>query len=434
MKYIVDNDVFYRNHLNNSIVIKTDTKDVFVFDGDVCGILDYFKTWHTVNGLIKELKSKYYIEDLLNFETQVKNLVNSLYIKKILLKENELSENKFDIETSYQFNYVDKNQLFAAQFELTYNCNERCKHCYCVQSDREELTNEEIKKILDDLYDMGVFEVTFTGGDLFTRKNVFDILDYAYKKNFLINIFTNGIALTDSNIIQLKSLHIKSIHFSIYSANPDKHDAFTQVRGSFNKTTEVIKKCVLLGIPVNIKTCILNYNENEIDKIMALAKDLGTTIQLSLAVNAKNDGDKSPTQFRLSNVDRYVKIMKTVNKNMVIHCSNDFNLVRDYDGEICGAGKRSISINPYGDVYPCNALLIKCGNLRKSNIKDIWENSEELKRVRNLRMTQVKGCENCSDKEYCNFCPGSALTETGDPLQKYEEVCNIMEAKKKLNK
>ena len=433
MKYLLEKDVFYRkNSADDSLIVKTDTKDVYVFKGNICEILDFYKRKHSIDELIEFLSKKYTFEITNIFKNQIIAIIKDLTEKKILKKENILTENKSDLESLYQFKYLPQKQLFSAQFELTYNCNEKCRHCYCVQTDKEELTNEEIKKVLDDLYDMGAFEITFTGGDLFTRKNVFEILEYAYKKNFLINIFTNGLALTDSDIIKLKDLHIKSIHFSIYSAISEKHDYFTQVKGSFHKTIDVIKKCVLLGIPVNIKTCILNYNETEIDNIMKLAKDLGTTIQLSLAVSSKNNGDSSPTQYRLENIDKYTSIMQTVNQNMVIHCSNDFNLVRECDGEICGAGKRSININPYGDVYPCNALLIKCGNLKECNIKYIWENSKELKRIRKYKINQVKGCENCCDKEYCNFCPGSALTETGDPLKKYSEACNITEAKKKL--
>lgn len=284
--------------------------------------------------------------------------------------------------------------------------------------------------MLDDLRSMDVFEVTFTGGDLFVRKDAFEILEYANSIGLMINVFTNGIALSDSDLIRLKSLHLKSIHFSVYSHIPEKHDYFTQVDGSFAKTTDVIRKCVLLGIPVNIKTCVMNYNADDIEGILELAEKLGTTVQVSMSISAKNDGDKTPMALRVGQEKLYAAVMRKVNKHVLIHCSNELNEIRSsVNSAICGAGVHSLNINPYGDVFPCNALLIKCGNVREQNIRDIWEHSVVLKEIRGFTVDKMKGCEGCSEVLYCNFCPGSALTETGDPLQRYDEACMLTKAK-----
>ena len=50
-------------------------------------------------------------------------------------------------------------------FELTYRCNEKCIHCYEEHSSVsvDELSYEELCDVLDELRDMGVLEVTFTG-------------------------------------------------------------------------------------------------------------------------------------------------------------------------------------------------------------------------------------------------------------------------------
>lgn len=434
MKYIVPENVFYRRYGDSSVVYDTEQKKVYLFNAIVKDILDGFSEYNDAEGCIDFLKKIYVLNDA-SSRDGINAFVAQLREKGILAKENRLSEEKNDLEQYYKTQVVPENQLCSAQFEVTFRCNEKCRHCYCVlDGQRKELTTDEIKKTLDDLRDMNVFDVTFTGGDLFVRQDIFEILEYAFQKRFLINIFTNGIALSDSDILRLKRLHLRSLHFSIYSHIPEKHDAFTRVSGSFYKTTEVIKKCVSVGIPVNIKTCLLNYNADETEEILKLAETLGTTAQVSFAVTPKNDGDIEPTQFRLDSPERYAEVMKKVNAHVEIHCSTDLKKIRDDNGEICGAGRASVNINPYGDVFPCNSLLMKCGNLREASIKEIWKNSEVLKEVRKFTLSRVEGCEGCSDLGYCNFCPGSALTETGSPLKRYSEACTLTKAKHILNK
>lgn len=431
MKYRLSNAVFYRKYNDHVLLFHTGNKRVLILNTIGKDILDCFQEWITPEECLSLLRQSYDISK--DQEKMVADFIEEMLSKEILVEENILSERKDSAELWFQNELLPENQLYSVQFELTFRCNEKCRHCYCVTDDRKELSTEEIKRILDELYEMNVFEVTFTGGDLFVRQDAFEILRYARSKAFLVTIFTNGIALSDSDILSLKELNLKSIHFSIYSHIPEKHDAFTQVKGSFDKTIAVIKKCVLIGIPVNVKTCILDYNMDEIGDILQLAKSLGTTAQVSLAVNAKNDGDLSPIEFRLKRIEDYVKVMKTVNENLEIHCSNNYKQLRPDRGAICGAGRRSLNIDPYGNVFACNALLINCGNVREKPIRDIWEHSDALKQIRGFTVDRIKGCEGCPDLIYCNFCPGSAFTETGDPLQRYDEACTIKEAKKLVN-
>ncbi len=433
MTYILSPSVFYRIYGENTLIFQTNRRKIYIFNAISKSILDCFADYSSIEGCVDKLKGEFDTTEF-DLKSVISNFVDKLIGLELIYPKTILSENKNDLELHFKDQLLPYGQLYAVQFEVTFRCNEKCKHCYCiVDKDKKELSTNEIKNILDELYEMNVFEITFTGGDLFVRKDMFEILDYAYSKRFLVTIFTNGIALSDSDLLHLKSLNLKSIHFSIYNHKPEKHDAFTQVKGSFDKTTSVIKKCVNLGIPVNIKTCVVDSNADDIEGILELAKNLSTTIQISMAINAKNDGDTAPFQHRLKTAEDYADVMKLVNKHILIHCSNDYKQVRPDDGKICGAGNSSLNINPYGEVFPCNALLISCGNVREKSISDIWNNSVELDKIRNYTFDKIKGCENCEELTYCNFCPGSALIETGDSLTRYSEACILTNAKKLLN-
>ncbi len=426
MKFKIASDVFYRLYGDHTLLYRTGSKMVYLFNASAKEILDCFLEETDVESCLAVLEKKYgYSEDI---RAGVVSFIDQIYTAGVLVKENVLVEDRNNAEVLFKDQFMPENTLYSVLFELTFRCNERCRHCYCVQDDKNELTTQEVMRVLDELAEMNVFEVTFTGGDLFVRKDVFEILEYAYRKRFLISIFTNGIALEDRDFLRLKAIYPKAIHFSLYSHIAEKHDAFTQVKGSFEKTIAAIKKCVLLNIPVNIKTTAMEYNYEDIEGLLTLAKRLGTTIQVGMSVNAKNNGDLSPVQFRIDSIEKYSKIIKLIGDNIEF-CGDEALYPKERD-RICGAGKHALSINPYGEVFPCNALLLSSGNVLECPLKEIWNGSNTLQKVRSFTFSQIKGCEGCSSKIICNFCPGAAWAETGDPLQRFDEPCNLMKAKK----
>lgn len=429
-------DIFFRMTPNKDVILyKTSIQKVFLLDGGIYRLLSCIRQSSDPNQIFALINND--AESITKEEFD--QTVHQLTELGILLPEVPLEERKRTLESAVKMSQYDSvNALFSVQFELTFRCNEHCRHCYCPRENdiKSELTTDEIKHIIDELKEMNVVDLTFTGGDLFMRKDTFEILEYAYSLGFTINIFTNGTLLKDEDFYRIKKLYPRSVHFSIYNYIPEKHDAFTQLPGSFKKTTDAIKKCKLLGIPVNIKASLLEDNYDDVDGIIKLAEELGTTIQLSLQITPTNEGGMESTKHRLKSAEMYAEIMKKIDKKILLSCEGDFISFKEnrHKSSLCGAGAFSLNINPYGEVFPCNALLLSCGNVRKSSIKDIWNNSQTLKEVRSFTLEQLNGCENCKNKYYCDFCPGSAMQESGNPLKRYSEACMLTEAKIIKNK
>ena len=435
MKFKLAKWIFYRLYNGFTLVYNTKDKEINIYNATVKYLLDEFSKDKYINDekVINNLYEKYVFEDDDKYRITkgLKSFISELTDNNIILKNNMFIDNPNTLEIQAKNSLISKNQLLSVQFEVTFRCQERCRYCYCVtdKPKKEELTTKEIKKLLDDLVDMNVLEIIFTGGDPFIRSDIHELLQYAYDKGLIVSIYTNGVAITDKDILFLKSLFIREINFTIFSHIPNKHDYFTQVKGSFNKTINVIQKCILVGIPVNIKIPAMNYNKEDIESVILLAEELGASIQVGFAISPKNDGNKEPTQYRLNKIEDYIQIMKQLDSHFIFKCSEDVFEARTNDEDIiCLTGTQSININPYGEVFPCNPLLIKCGDIRQQSIKNIWENSSELKKVREFRFTDIKGCQDCEKQKWCTFCPGTSLTENGDPLMKYEEACMINEA------
>ena len=77
---------------------------------------------------------------------------------------------------------------FSVQLDLTYRCNEQCVHCYLDHDDHGEMTTAEIKHLLTEMAEAGVFILTLSGGEIFMRKDFFEILEYARSLTFCIKL------------------------------------------------------------------------------------------------------------------------------------------------------------------------------------------------------------------------------------------------------
>ena len=66
-----------------------------------------------------------------------------------------------------------------------------------------------------------------------------------------------------------------------------------------------------------------------------------------------------------------------------------------------------------GDVFPCGYLPVKCGNVLKEPLSQIWYNNKDLARMRDSGSLEGK-CGVCSYRQICGGCRGRAYAATGN--------------------
>ena len=93
--------------------------------------------------------------------------------------------------------YSKNERCLVATVELCTTCNWRCRHCYIPNHDCAGFSNEGIKELLCRLKDFGVYEVDFTGGEIFSREDCIEIIRYAREKGFAVGILSNASLLSD---------------------------------------------------------------------------------------------------------------------------------------------------------------------------------------------------------------------------------------------
>src|SRR6202043_3427299 len=151
----------------------------------------------------------------------------------------------------------------SVQLDLTYRCNERCVHCYLDHIDHGEMTTGEIKELLGQMADAGVFYLTISGGEILMRRDLFEILEYARLRTFCIKLKTNGILIRKKEADRIKALGVESVQVSIYSHIPEVHDAITKLPGSLEQSIEAMRRLRAHGIQVTIANVLMVQNVND---------------------------------------------------------------------------------------------------------------------------------------------------------------------------
>ena len=155
--------------------------------------------------------------------------------------------------------------------ELTPICNHQCIFCSCPwENDKNYKPNilpaTEWKKILEKVFSLGVKQVSFTGGEVTTRKDLFEILDHAYKLGFSIGLISNGKLIDDEFLNKIKKYNLL---LSISVPGIKTFKEITKTNG-INHTLEIFSKCKKLGIKTTANITVTKKNIKELYENIAL--------------------------------------------------------------------------------------------------------------------------------------------------------------------
>jgi len=302
---------------------------------------------------------------------------------------------------------------FSVQLDLTYRCNERCVHCYLDHDDHGEMTTAEIKHLLREMADAGVFILTFSGGEIFLRKDFFEILECARTLTFCVKLKTNAVLIREPEAARLRDLGVESVQISIYSHRPEVHDAITLIPGSLRRSIEAIRRLKAQGLKVVLANVLMTQNANDYHGVRALAEELGARYTLDPTITPKMDGDRSI--LKLNSGEEALRRLfrdEALVGNAEEFCAPPPAPTEDSMQSLpCSAGHTACYVSPYGDFYPCVQFPLSCGNVRQQRFVDIWRNSEQLKEVRSIRLKDMPGCSKCVHGSSCTRCPGLAFME-----------------------
>jgi radical SAM protein with 4Fe4S-binding SPASM domain len=305
------------------------------------------------------------------------------------------------------------NIPLSVQLDLTYRCNERCIHCYLDHDDHGEMTTAEIKDLLDQMADAGVFYLTISGGEILMRRDFFEILEHARVRTFCVKLKTNGVLIREKEAARLRELGVETVQISIYSHRPEVHDAITKMPGSFRQSIDAVRFLRKQGLTVTMANVLMVQNAHDYQSVRALALELDAKFTIDPTITPMMDGDRSILNL---NVEQAALQEVFRNEDLVGNVEEFCAPPRGVDEEAldmlpCSAGHTSCYVSPYGDVYPCVQFPLPTGNVRRTKFVDIWRDSPQFKEVRSITLRDMPSCSKCAHGATCTRCPGLAYME-----------------------
>jgi radical SAM protein with 4Fe4S-binding SPASM domain len=348
---------------------------------------------------------------------------------------------------------LGRGRAFVPQsltLELTFRCNLSCQMCpldlprIMHDGDRKdfvkerravELTSDEVHGVIDDLAAFGVRNLTLTGGEVFLRHDVLEIIEHVKRTPMKLCVNTNGWYLRPQQADRLVELGVDSMSVSI--DGPDAtHDEIRRGKGSFKRLCEGIRNLSaakqargaarpLIGI-----TCtIFALNQHDFSEVIDGVHDLGVTsvdfeymfytthdaiartrAMIPLPFRPKEEDQVLSDELRAVDPDVFlaqVKLAEAKGKRYGIPVSfgppfktREEIRLRFEDPDYafvdrCFYPWKSARINPYGDVYSCS-IDVDFGNVREAPFSAIWNNEAYRTFRRTLKERQLfPKCTKC---------------------------------------
>jgi radical SAM protein with 4Fe4S-binding SPASM domain len=309
-------------------------------------------------------------------------------------------------------------------WNITRRCNLKCLHCYIDAGPAEagELSTEEALRLVDQMAEVGVPLILFTGGEPLARPDFFQIAARAGELGIKLVLSTNGTLITPDVAKRLKELGFVYVGVSLDSIDERFHDAFRGMPGSFAAALAGIKNALVAGLDVGLRFTVTAKNIHEVGQYVDFAAALGvrriTFYHLSAAGRAQKlppDWWYTPEQYRqfmetlIAKARQYagrLEIETTLAPfdgiYLALMLGNGDEQYLKFVESTGGCGRKIISIYPNGDVYPCQFIdFYKLGNVREKPLKEILTPDKLEPFIHTEKYLRGPKCSACPYKQYC---------------------------------
>ena len=304
----------------------------------------------------------------------------------------------------------------AAHLDVTYRCDLDCVHCYLDEKDRwPEMKREEWLDAITQVAGLGAWELAFSGGEIFARPDMLDMLAHSAQLGFRSRIKTHAGNIDDALAREVAKLRVWRADVSIYSLDPDVHDAITAVPGSLERSMRGIEALLRTDMRVRVNVSVFRSNLDELEDINAVIRKMGANPAFSTQMYPDQSGSAMLDALQLTGeelweADRRIIQMRADAEIREEILPRRFNLQE----EICGAGRTLIYIAPDGAVWPCVQFPMALGNLRDKPLAEIWNNNPLRQQIVDFTNDDRTECKSCGGASMCFYCPGEAYKRTGD--------------------
>jgi len=428
------------------------------------------------NTVIPEIKNE--LENIINNSTDIlvfekkqkqKDDIEKLFNDYSLSSKQRGNQNKKIIYHYFERKkYLENNEFYppvSIQLLITNNCTAKCIMCeHHLINSKNELSEIEIKNVIDYIYDIGTRSIIISGGEPFSRSDCIEILEYAKTKGLNVGLFTNGIKRNSQSITLEEARDVKKytdwVQLSIDSFN---ETTYKQIRNNdLNIVKESLENLEAAGVNLEVVFTIQKLN---IDEAIDMVKTGKTAFGFKSKVRFKfAHGPDNNNNFLLTNDkmklieflkfsenevhfyskyfkemidDKYFYIDDIIRGEPLYNTTNEFNK-KDY---ICHAINYLCVIDAEGNLCPCCFLYDDnvgansqirnkyCIDTLRSNgvVAPLSENGNKLKKILSVEYNRFGNAKIPVDENACKYCTrhfyqNAFLNELDKIVTKYKDT------------
>lgn len=315
-------------------------------------------------------------------------------------------------------------KLKEMKIEVSRKCPLACVHC---SSDANEQQTTEIciQKCLDiirEAVDLGLEELSISGGEPLIWNGIDSIVKFAYEKGLMVNLYTSGNVNNVKDIFeQLSKAGLTKAIFSLYSYKKEEHNRVTRKKNSYEKTLAAIETAQKNGIKTEIHFVALKKSFDKLEGVVRLAFSIGVGQVSVLRFVPQGRGALLEVLTKDENAELISTIRRLRAEGYKIRTGSPYNVLLLNENPKCMAAQDRLIIAPDLKIYPCDAFKQissldiansdEYSSIESDTLSNCWDNSPYFNVVRESIQAPPEG--------KCKTCPLFSQCLTGCLAQKF---------------
>ena len=184
---------------------------------------------------------------------------------------------------------------------LTRRCNAACGFCQAPDTDRDVVSERDLRGLCAWLTGREVESVKLSGGEPTVRRDLPSIICLASAAGLRVTVITNGILLRDE-VLDALAASDGELKFSVHGLGVDND--LVLGRTSFDQVVGNVKRARLAGVPCSINTVVTRGNRHRLRPLAQLAVDLDCRKITFIPFVPRGRGLAARSTFELTPADR----------------------------------------------------------------------------------------------------------------------------------
>jgi AdoMet-dependent heme synthase len=334
------------------------------------------------------------------------------------------------------------NNPLIVYWEMTRACALACRHCRAQAmpfADPRQLSEAEGRRLLHQIVAFGspIPHLVLTGGDPLERSDLYRLISYGVGMGISTSITPAATPkLTPDAISKLRDHGIESLGLSLDGSCPERHDAIRRVDGCFDVTIRAARVAQEFAIPIQVNTLVSQETVDDLPAIYELLKTFkvmrwslffliaigrGSVLQELTPEDAESLMEwiyelSKAAPFAIKTTEapsfRRMALQKMRSEGRAPEEIRGSSVLRAFG---IRDGNGIVFVAHDGDVYPSGFLPLTAGNVRESELADIYRTSPMFQVMR--KPSEFKGkCGYCEYRVLCGGSRARAFAHTGNIL------------------